>query len=243
MIRIATGGEDRGEFAEEEAHRLIAEGKIDASAFYWRDGMTEWRPVAELVAPSPPPLPVEDLAGVGRTERPLTDEYHEAQIAVARDKLARLKQSPETFPEEIEEANEELKDAIEARKDRKEERDGEIQDWADRFHKDSIEEGLSEDLEPYLKIYKKPTKAQIRAMTDHCERVLDTTLTDQADEFFSLYEKLFPDARKAPKSPAQAKQPGAQRRATKSKKSGCFGLLVAATATALALALIAITLS
>jgi hypothetical protein len=242
MIRIAANGEDLGEVSEDEAQRKIAEGKLDANAFFWRDGMSEWRPIAEFIAASPPPLPITDLAAVAIAARPLTDEYHQAQVAAAREKLESLMRSAETFPEEIDEAAEELTDAIQAAKERREERDEIIKAWIGGFHKDSIEAGESEDLLPYLKVYKKPTEAQIRAMSDHCERVLNATLTEETDEFFSLYEKLFPDARKASKSRGQARQPKSQSRSIKKKRGGCYGLFVATVIAVLALAAIAMLL-
>jgi hypothetical protein len=49
MIRYSMNGEDLGEVTEEKVHELLSGGKIDHSAFFWREGMLEWRPIAELL--------------------------------------------------------------------------------------------------------------------------------------------------------------------------------------------------
>ncbi len=53
MTRLALNGVDLGEFAEDQIPRLIADGQIDESAFYWREGMSDWRPITEIVVSSP----------------------------------------------------------------------------------------------------------------------------------------------------------------------------------------------
>jgi hypothetical protein len=225
VIRIAIGGKDTGETSESEARRLLAEGKLDPGALYWRPGMTDWRPIAELLVALAPEAPTAPLEGGGAG--PLTDKYHQAKIATAREKLASLKKLPEALPEEIEDAEEDLQYLIEERKDRQEERAGDIQWWLDMFHKESIEEGSSDEVLPYLKIYKKPTKSQITAMNDFSERVLNTALTDQVSEFFDLYQKLFPEARKAIRPPAKASQLRTAQKQSSKNKGGCFGLVLA----------------
>ena len=63
MIYVSDKGEMLGEFEESAVPGMLAAQKISESAFFWREGMTEWRPVAELAAssipdPAPKPKPV-----------------------------------------------------------------------------------------------------------------------------------------------------------------------------------------
>lgn len=68
MIYLSDKGEMLGEFEESAVPAMLAAQKISVSAFFWREGMTEWRPVAELGASpvpnsAPEPKPVAVAAG------------------------------------------------------------------------------------------------------------------------------------------------------------------------------------
>ena len=54
MIYLSDKGEMLGEFEESSVPAMLATQKISADAFFWREGMAEWRPVAELKASSRP---------------------------------------------------------------------------------------------------------------------------------------------------------------------------------------------
>lgn len=62
-----TGGST--EYEENQLHTLWQSGKIQTDALYWRDGMTDWRPLSELFnpysyTPAPPPLPSPETTAV-----------------------------------------------------------------------------------------------------------------------------------------------------------------------------------
>lgn len=60
MIYLSANGEVLGQFEESAVPSMVSGGKIPADAFYWREGMPEWRSVKELappVAPRPAPAP------------------------------------------------------------------------------------------------------------------------------------------------------------------------------------------
>jgi hypothetical protein len=70
MIYLSDKGEMLGEFEESAVPAMLAAQKISETAFFWREGMTEWRPVAELGASSisdsaPEPKPVAIAAEPG----------------------------------------------------------------------------------------------------------------------------------------------------------------------------------
>ena len=57
MIYLSDKGEVVGEFEETTAAEMLAAGKISNAAFFWREGMAEWRPVSELAVGNPKPAP------------------------------------------------------------------------------------------------------------------------------------------------------------------------------------------
>ena len=230
MLRLAINGEDLGEFTEADVRLLFDAGYLgNANPYFWREGMTEWRPILEAV----PLLPLLQVVA-----NKLTDEYNKQQISFAEQRLKLLKKFPRFFAEEIEYAKEDLQEAIDARQERNEEREGDVQWWVDKFSKESIEELSSEDVEPYLKTFKKPTKAQITKMVVHCEQTLGKTLTYEADDFFDLFAELFPEARKTKRaSTAKRAAPTRGARANSKKKSGCLGWIVLALVGLLALSM------
>jgi hypothetical protein len=62
MIYLSANGEILGEFDEASLKEKRAEGEIPEGAFYWREGMAEWRPVEELMAAKLPPKPIRTPA-------------------------------------------------------------------------------------------------------------------------------------------------------------------------------------
>lgn len=60
--RILLGQEEHGPYSEQQLKAMYASGSITMDAFYWTEGMEEWRPVTELSMGgqsqnAPPPLP------------------------------------------------------------------------------------------------------------------------------------------------------------------------------------------
>lgn len=51
MIYLSDKGEVLGEFEESAVAGMLATQKISSGAFFWREGMAEWRPVTELNVP------------------------------------------------------------------------------------------------------------------------------------------------------------------------------------------------
>lgn len=51
MIYLSDKGEVLGEFEESAVAEMLATEKISSGAFFWREGMDAWRPVAELDVP------------------------------------------------------------------------------------------------------------------------------------------------------------------------------------------------
>ena len=61
MVFLSVNGVVLGQFEESSVPGMVARREITSAAFYWREGMPEWRPVAELAgppAPVAPPKPV-----------------------------------------------------------------------------------------------------------------------------------------------------------------------------------------
>jgi hypothetical protein len=54
MIYLSANGEVLGQFEETAVPRMLSEGKISSGAFFWREGMAEWRPVTELAEAAQP---------------------------------------------------------------------------------------------------------------------------------------------------------------------------------------------
>jgi hypothetical protein len=49
MISIAHNGQELGQFSAEDVAAMLESGQIDQTAHYWMEGMTEWRPITEIV--------------------------------------------------------------------------------------------------------------------------------------------------------------------------------------------------
>lgn len=54
MIYLSANGAVLGQFEESAVPQVLADRKITAEAFYWREGMADWRPVSELAKPAEP---------------------------------------------------------------------------------------------------------------------------------------------------------------------------------------------
>jgi len=54
MVYLSANGEVLGQFEERELPSLLAAGRFGPDAFFWREGMPEWRPLRELVMPPRP---------------------------------------------------------------------------------------------------------------------------------------------------------------------------------------------
>jgi hypothetical protein len=49
MISIAHNGQELGQFSAEDVASLLASGQIDKTAYYWVEGMPEWRLITEII--------------------------------------------------------------------------------------------------------------------------------------------------------------------------------------------------
>jgi hypothetical protein len=66
LIHVARDGTKLGEFTPEQVRDGIGTGQFLATDLGWQSGMTEWRPLSELIgATSAPPLSAEPLAVTG----------------------------------------------------------------------------------------------------------------------------------------------------------------------------------
>jgi hypothetical protein len=62
-ISISRDGVEIGEWTEEEVRVFYSEGRLAAKDHYWKEGMTEWAPLAGFIKP-PPPFPVPHAIAV-----------------------------------------------------------------------------------------------------------------------------------------------------------------------------------
>jgi hypothetical protein len=53
MISIAHNGQELGQFSAEDVAAMLESGQIDQTVHYWTEGMTEWRPIVEIVQVDP----------------------------------------------------------------------------------------------------------------------------------------------------------------------------------------------
>jgi hypothetical protein len=63
VISVAYSGQTLGQFSAEQIAAMLESGRIDKTAYYWVDGMAEWRPITEIIqevpqAPAPPAIPL-----------------------------------------------------------------------------------------------------------------------------------------------------------------------------------------
>jgi hypothetical protein len=76
-ITIVRDGVTLGEWAEDEVRLFLSQGRIVATDFYWKPGMSTWFPVKVLMTQLPPPPPrssgLPPIPSVPRTEVKPTD--------------------------------------------------------------------------------------------------------------------------------------------------------------------------
>lgn len=72
-IRVSMNGEDIGLVEERDIQRMFAEGTLDGTGYYWMEGMTEWRPITEImVEPDMPPPEAVNASPSPRSKKSLT---------------------------------------------------------------------------------------------------------------------------------------------------------------------------
>jgi hypothetical protein len=126
--------------------------------------------------------------------------YCKRQMEEAQQHLATLKSSGAAPPEEVEWAKEALYDAKQALEDYKEEFSGTIDEWDDKFTQDDYMD-MDEEAVPFMQVFKKPSKTQIRAVLERFERHYRLPIESiTLDEFFLVYHKLYPDCFKKGRS-------------------------------------------
>jgi len=128
------------------------------------------------------------------------EAHYKKQVDEAQKDLATLKSSVAALPEEIEEAKETLYDAKQALEDYKEEFSGIIEEWDDKFAQDEFMD-MDEEAVPFMQVFKKPSKKQIREILERFERHYRLSLDSiTIDEFFLVYHRLYPDCFKKGRS-------------------------------------------
>jgi len=128
------------------------------------------------------------------------EAHYKKQVDEAQKDLATLKSSGAALPEEIEEAKETLYDAKQALEDYKEEFSGIIEEWDDKFAQDEFMD-MDEEAVPFMQVFKKPSKKQIREILERFERHYRLSLDSiTIDEFFLVYHRLYPDCFKKGRS-------------------------------------------
>jgi len=76
MISIAHNGQELGQFSEDEVVAMVKNGQIDQTAHYWTEGMTEWRPITEIIQTDPLPPPPPTLPPLKRREAEEPNKRH-----------------------------------------------------------------------------------------------------------------------------------------------------------------------
>jgi hypothetical protein len=105
-VHIARDGKDMGEFAVAELESLMTQGTLLETDFYWRAGMTEWRPIFELVHKQwklPFPRPTEQSANLW--DQMLARENKQTMLAMLWDKLSAAKHECLLSEADIQEIN------------------------------------------------------------------------------------------------------------------------------------------
>lgn len=70
---IGRDGQQLGPYSAEDLRRMIAEGRASATDYVWKDGMTGWEPLAQVIlvsGPAPPPPPPKPHAYAGAQPAP-----------------------------------------------------------------------------------------------------------------------------------------------------------------------------
>lgn len=129
-----------------------------------------------------------------------SEVHYQKHVDKAQQQLAAMKSSGTALPEEIEEAKTVLYDAKQELKDHKETFSDTINEWNDMLTPHEYED-MDEEAEPFMQVFKKPSKTQIRAVLERFEhhyRLPIDSIT--LDEFFLVYHKLYPDCFKKGRS-------------------------------------------
>jgi len=126
--------------------------------------------------------------------------HYQKQVDEAQQQLAALKLSGTALPEEIEDAKATLYDAKQELEYYREGFSETIDEWDGKFTQDEYM-GMDEEAEPFMEVFKKPSKAQIRAVLERFERHYRLPIESiTLDEFFLVYHKLYPDSFKKGRS-------------------------------------------
>ena len=107
-VHIARGGQEIGQFTVQEIPGLIASGQLMETDFFWRPGMTAWKPLYDLVNTQnvwklPFPRPEEKSANLW--DQLLSRENKQTMLAMLWDKLAAAQQECQLTVADIEQIN------------------------------------------------------------------------------------------------------------------------------------------
>lgn len=107
-VHIARGGKEIGRYAVPELPGLIASGQLMDTDFFWRPGMTAWKPLYDLVNTQniwklPFPRPEEKFANLW--DQLLSRENKQTMLAMLWDKLAAAQQECQLTVADIEQIN------------------------------------------------------------------------------------------------------------------------------------------
>ena len=82
MVYLSANGEVLGHFEEKAVPGLLADGTVTDAAFFWREGMSEWRPLAELPKPEPKKIEPIQPAAPAPAKQTLVLPGAEAKVGV-----------------------------------------------------------------------------------------------------------------------------------------------------------------
>ena len=107
-VHIARGGQEIGQFTVQEIPGLIASGQLMETDFFWRPGMTAWKPLYDLVNTQnvwklPFLRPEEKSANLW--DKLLSRENKQTMLAMLWDKLAAAQQECQLTVADIEQIN------------------------------------------------------------------------------------------------------------------------------------------
>jgi len=100
MIHVARDGAKLGEFTLEQIRDGLSNGQLRVTDLGWQPGLTEWRPLSELVAPAPadqtPALPATGLPWEHRNEIGFFTAFlHTVSLLITRPAEAFTRMRPE----------------------------------------------------------------------------------------------------------------------------------------------------
>ena len=107
-VHIARGGQEIGQFTVQEIPGLIASSQLMETDFFWRPGMTAWKPLYDLVNTQkvwklPFPRPEEKSANLW--DQLLSRESKPMMLAMLWDKLTAAQQECQLTAADIEQIN------------------------------------------------------------------------------------------------------------------------------------------